>query len=82
MRWYVRKLVIKKIKGELFDYDAETAIERLGKWSGVDLPPVVLPEVNNMHLEKMHVESDGLGRLNVILEGDTPVFRRRSRRRQ
>jgi hypothetical protein len=80
MRRILRKKVTKMIKAEMFNYDAETAMERLGAWSGVDLPPVTLPEVNNMHLEKMKVESDGHGRLNIVLEGDTPVFRRRSRK--
>lgn len=80
MRKILIKKVIKMIKAELFDYDAETAIERAGKWSGMDLPPVALPEINNMHLEKMHLESDGHGRMNIILEGEAPSFRRRSRR--
>jgi hypothetical protein len=80
MRKIFIKKVIKMMKAELFDYDAETARERVGKWSGIDLPPVDLPEINNMHLEKMHLESDGHGRVNIILEGDTPSFRRRSRR--
>ncbi len=79
MRKIFIKKVVKMIKAELFAYDAETARERLGKWSGMDLPPVDLPEINNMHIEKMHLESDGHGRVNIILEGDTPSFRRRSR---
>ena len=81
MRRIFRKKVIKLIKAELFDYDAETAVERLGAWSGVDLPAVALPEINNMHLEKMKLESDGLGRMNIVLEGPTPIFRRKSRKR-
>ncbi len=82
MRRIFRKKVLKMIKAELFAYDAPKSKDRLKVWKGMDLPGIPLPEVNNMHLDKMHIESDALGRVNIILEGDTPVFRNGRRRRR
>lgn len=71
----LRKLVIKKIKKELFDYDAPSEPEKFAKWKGIDLPPLLLPEIRDMHLEKMNIESDAHGRMNLILKGSETIYR-------
>lgn len=75
VRKIFRKLVTKKIKKELFDYDAPTEPEKFAKWKGVDLPPLLLPEIRDMHLEKMNLESDAHGRLNLTLRGSDTIYR-------
>ena len=74
-----RRKVINTIKKELVDYDAPVRADRLKDWQGIDLPAVPLPQVNNMHLEMMKLNSDGRGRVSIIFEGDAPVLRRRRR---
>ena len=64
----LRKKVIKIVKKELFDYTAPKDPNNFKKWKGVDLPPVFLPEIKDMNLEKMEMQSDSFGRLNLILK--------------
>ncbi len=66
IRYGLRSTVIKKIRKDLFQYDKETNQYRDSKWIGVDLPPIVMPELNNLNLEKLHFESDGVGRGNFF----------------
>ena len=71
----LRNTVVKKIKKELFDYKAPSAPENFAKWKGVDLPPLLLPEIQDMYLEKMELNSDAHGRLNIILRGSETIYR-------
>lgn len=71
----LRNIVIKKIKKELFDYDAPTEPEKFSKWKGVDLPPILLPEIKDMYLEKMNLDCDAHGRMNLILKGSETLYR-------
>lgn len=71
----LRKMVVKKLKKELFDYDAPTEPEKYAKWKGVDLPPLLLPEIRDMHLEKMDLNCDAHGRLNITLKGSETIYR-------
>ena len=71
----LRKLVVKKIKKELFDMDAPSEPEKFAKWKGTDIPPLLLPEIKDMYLEKMELDCDAHGRLNLILKGSETIYR-------
>ena len=67
VRSFMQNTVIKKIKNELFDYNAPYDKFRYSKWKGHDLPGLVFPELSNMQLEKLITDSDGHGRLLLML---------------
>jgi hypothetical protein len=75
VRKILRKKVLKTIKKELFDYKAPNDPGNFSKWKGNDLPAILLPEIAGMYLEKMNLESDGLGRLSIILKGSETIYR-------
>jgi hypothetical protein len=68
VRKVLRKKVIKTIKKELLDFNAPKDKMTLLKWKGTDVPPVELPEINGMSLDKVETYSDGHGRLNVVMK--------------
>lgn len=68
VRKVLRKKVIKTIKKELLDFNAPADKMTLLKWKGTDVPPVELPEINGMSLDKAETYSDGHGRLNVVMK--------------
>lgn len=74
----LRKTVVRKIKKELFGYKAPNDPENFKKWKGVDLPPILLPEIQDLQLDKMHVESDSYGRLNVLMKGSETIYKHKN----
>jgi hypothetical protein len=75
VRRILRKKTLKTIKKELFEFSAPNDPANFSKWKGSDLPAIVLPEISDMYLDTMDLESDGLGRLNLILKGSETVYR-------
>lgn len=64
----LRNKAVKMIKKELFDYTKPLDPQNFTKWKGVDLPPLFLPEIKDMEIDKMEMQSDSFGRLNLILK--------------
>lgn len=64
-----RNLVLRKVKSELFDFDEPTKTYKKDKWLGTDLPPLLVPLINKLKLEKLQFKSDGFGRGNFKLNG-------------
>ena len=70
VRKILQNSVVKKIKNTLFDYNAPYDRLRYGRWKGYDLPGLEFPELSNMQLDKVITESDGHGRLLLMLKAD------------
>lgn len=75
VRRLFRKKVLKTVKKELLDYTAPKDPSNFAKWKGVDLPPIMLPEISDMKLETMELESDAKGRLNLTLRGSETIYK-------
>ncbi len=73
VRKIVRKKVIKTVKDELLDFDAPQDKMTLLKWKGTDVPPIELPEINGMSLDKVETYSDGHGRLNLVMKSSKVI---------
>lgn len=70
VRYGFRNIVVDKIKEELFSYDKESQIYQYKKWVGVELPPIPVPQVNHLDLEKIKFINDGLSRANLYFSKD------------
>jgi uncharacterized membrane-anchored protein YjiN (DUF445 family) len=71
----LRRVVIRKIRKELFQFDEETNRYGINSWKGVDLPPLLFPELSNLYLEKLKFHSDGIGRGNFSFDGNQVLLR-------
>lgn len=70
----LRGKVVKKIQKELLQYDAQTQTLNTEFWDGVDLPPVLVPEVHRLKLENVKFKSTGKGRGLFYLEGSDFLY--------
>jgi hypothetical protein len=71
----LRRVVLRKIRKELFQFDEETNRYGVNSWKGVDLPPLLFPELSNLYLEKLKFHSDGIGRGNFSFDGNQILLR-------
>ena len=71
----LRRVVLRKIRKELFQFDEETNRYGKSQWKGVDLPPLLFPELTNLYLEKLDFHSDGIGRGNFSFDGSQILLR-------
>jgi hypothetical protein len=70
-----RRIVLRTIKKDLFQFDEQTNSYGKSEWSGTELPPLLFPELSNLYLEKLKFQSDGLGRGNFSFDGSDVLIR-------
>lgn len=68
IRRIFRNQVLKKIRNALYIYQAPFDQRMKDAHEGTDLPGLMFPELYKLHLEKAVIDSDGLGRLNIMLK--------------